>query len=311
MVTAPGSTRRMFARPAVWAGVSVLVAAVVVQVTRTGVDILALLMGGFVLLLIERTLGDWVADRLGPVPTVVIFIAVACLGVAYATAEGGRARLRRVFAAADAQGYHTVYFSLDDETDTGTAGALRVPLSGSVPAPPGAAGSLPAAESRPASHPPTALTPAPTPTSPASSVPPASASGASGTSSPAPVAPSSSDNAPAARQAGNVHIARLTVLPALGVVGETVVFHADLSSDGTGALPSVEFSVDGHPVAVVTPDAHGVASARWNTRVPGQYVIRAGLSGALVGAQRASAVLSILPGKVQSPRGSVRQGSQP
>ena len=226
MVTAPGSTRRMFARPTVWAGVSLLVAAVAVQVTRTGVDILALLVGGFVLLLIERTLGDWVADTLGPIPTVLVFIAVAGLGVAYATAEGGRARLRRVFAAADAQGYHTAYFSLEDETDTGRTGAVRAPLSGSVSAPPTAVGSLRPAESPPASHPPTALTPAPSPTSPASSVAAASASSASGISSPAPVAPPRSDNAPAARQAGNVHIARLTVLPALGVAGETVVFHA-------------------------------------------------------------------------------------
>ena len=83
-----------------------LVAAVAVQVTRTGAPYPRAARGGFVLLLIERTLGDWVADTLGPIPTVLVFIAVAGLGVAYATAEGGRARLRRAFAAADAQGYH-------------------------------------------------------------------------------------------------------------------------------------------------------------------------------------------------------------
>ena len=83
MARSPVTTRRSFARPIVWAGLSVLIAGVAVQTTRSGIDILALLVAGFVLLLIERTLGDWVAETLGPVPATVLFAAVAVLGVAY------------------------------------------------------------------------------------------------------------------------------------------------------------------------------------------------------------------------------------
>jgi hypothetical protein len=295
------ATKRVIARPVVWAGVSILVAAIVVEVTRTGVDILALLVGGFLLLVIERTLGDWIADSLGPLPTVLIFIAIASLAVTYATAEGGRSRLRRVFTAADEHGYHTLYFSLDDDTSGEAAGSVNLSAGGSGPRTP-STGAPPVSASRPparqpvGSAPAVASAPAASPVS-SSAGTPTSTPSVSAVSNPAPEAHSSNASPPAPRQAGNVRIQRLRVLPEVGVVGESLVFRADVSSDGAGALPAVEFSVDGHTIAVVKPDERGVASARWKTRVPGQYVVRAGLAGALFGAQRASAVLSVLPGR--------------
>ena len=54
------------AAPIMWMGLCVVLATVVVQTTRSGIDILALLVAGFILLLLERTLGDWVAESVGP-----------------------------------------------------------------------------------------------------------------------------------------------------------------------------------------------------------------------------------------------------
>src|SRR5215212_9148575 len=93
------SRRRRLSGPIVWAGLTVLVAAIVVQTTRSGIDVLALLVAGFALLVLERTLGDWVADTLGPVPTTLLFAALAALGVAYVTTDSGRGRVRRLFAS--------------------------------------------------------------------------------------------------------------------------------------------------------------------------------------------------------------------
>ena len=100
----------MLGRPLVWAGATLLVATLAVLITHTGIDLLGLLVALAVLLLIERTLGDWIADNVGPLTTVVIFTGVAALGVMYVSTAGGRGRVRRVFAAAEARGYHTAYF---------------------------------------------------------------------------------------------------------------------------------------------------------------------------------------------------------
>jgi hypothetical protein len=285
----------MFARPLVWAGGSVVVGAIVVQVTRTGVDVLALLVALFVLLLIERTIGDWVADSLGPVTAILIFIAMAALGVTYVSTDRGRSRVHRIFEAAEAQGYHTAYVALDkDERDAGRGGdskgvadtlarPLNTPAAGAVSGSPSASSSA-----------------APSSSAPSSSAP-SSSSGAS--ASPAPVvatgAASSTPRAassPDVRQAGGVRITRLRISPEVAVTGQLLMFRADLTSDGTGSLPEVEFSVDGRSIAQVRPDAHGIAVARWRTAVPGQYVVRARPTGGLLGAV-SSATLNVLPGR--------------
>ena len=100
-----------------WAGVCVLSAAITVQCDRTGVDVLGLLIAAFMLLLVERTLGDWIAESLGPAATAFVFAAVAASGVWYLTDGVGRAKAQRVFAAAEARGYHTMFVTLDDQKD--------------------------------------------------------------------------------------------------------------------------------------------------------------------------------------------------
>jgi hypothetical protein len=280
----------MFARPLVWAGVSVVVGAIVVQVTRTGVDVLALLVALFVLLLIERTIGDWVADSVGPFTAILIFSAMAALGVTYVSTDRGRSRVHRIFEAAEARGYHTAYVALDkDERDAGRGGdskgvadtlarPLNTPAAGAVSGAPSASSSAAPSSSAPSSPSAASASPAPVVATGAASSTPRAAS------------------SPEARQAGGVRITRLRISPEVAVTGQPLVFRADLTSDGTGSLPEVEFSVDGRSIGQVRPDAHGIAVARWRTAVPGQYVVRARPTGGLLGAV-SSATLNVLPGR--------------
>ncbi len=284
------TTRRSFARPIVWAGLSVLIAGVAVQTTRSGIDILALLVAGFVLLLIERTLGDWVAETLGPVPATVLFAAVAVLGVAYVNTDGGRARARQLFAAANAQGYHTVYFSADG------ANVRRNSSSGE------AMDAVPDALKGPVNgRPPVAASGASSPEAPRAATGPTSKVGRAAETSPG---AASSDAAPSQsateRPARGVRISRLRVSPEVGVIGHAISFRVDVSSDVPGILPAVDFSVDGHPLASVTPAADGIASTQWKTMVPGQYVVRARLSRDSLGAG-VSATLNVLPRQRHAP----------
>ena len=111
-----GMARKRVAKPSrvsapiLWMGLCVVLATVVVQTTRSGIDILALLIAGFILLVLERTLGDWVAESVGPAPTALIFALVAGICVAYVTTDSGRGRAERLLVAAEARGYRAAYF---------------------------------------------------------------------------------------------------------------------------------------------------------------------------------------------------------
>ena len=274
----------MLGRPLVWAGATLLVAVIAVLITHTGIDLLGLLVALVVLLLIERTLGDWIADNVGPVTTVVIFTGVAVLGVMYVSTAGGRGRVRRLFNAAEARGYHTAYFSIDDDTNAplkeGDSGGVADRLSPSTNAP-----SAPTAGSGPPAAPSPSVAPAPGPstaTAPGASTAAASPSPTPGAAG-APVSDTRASSRPEEpKQAGGVRITRLSLSPDLAAVGQTIVFRANLASDGDGVLPEVEFSVDGRSIARVRPNT-GTALARWTTRVPGQYVVRVHITGGLLG----------------------------
>jgi len=56
------------------------VAALFVQLTHAGIDIFLMLVAGFILLVLERTLGDWIAESVGAPATVLIFTVLAGLG---------------------------------------------------------------------------------------------------------------------------------------------------------------------------------------------------------------------------------------
>src|SRR5947209_10604657 len=101
-------------RPITWGMAVLFVAALVVQLTHAGIDIFLVLAAAFVLLVLERTLGDWIAESVGAAGTALIFALFAALSVAYAMSTDGRAKANRFFATAESRGYRPMYFVVDD-----------------------------------------------------------------------------------------------------------------------------------------------------------------------------------------------------
>jgi hypothetical protein len=259
--------RPHFSGPIVWVGFGVVAAGVVVQSTKSGIDILALLVAAFALLLLERTVGDWVADTLGPLPTALLFGAIAVIGVIYISSESGRGRASRLFAAAEARGYHTAYFTFDRVGEDGGMSTLAIPRPGDAFA--GAAAASPTAD-----------------VSVRGGV--ASADAGPRVETPLP-----------RRTASGVRLSRLHVVPDVAVIGQSIALRVDLVSNGDGVIPAVDFSIDGHPIGTAAPTADGSATLDWSTRVPGQYVVRARVSSG----DGASALLTVLPGAATKRRG--------
>jgi hypothetical protein len=292
--------RSRLSQPIAWGALCVGVAAVVVETTRTGIDILALLVASFLLLLVERTLGDWVAERVGPAWTAFLFAVVAGLSVAYILSGSGRARAAGLFAAANARGYRALYFKVpvSDKVHTPEVDVASVP-SGPFTSRPAAAAAaplspdVPTPSSRPSGSPSPASVAAPSVAVAQGSATPSSRP----SGSPSPPSVAAPSVAVAQRSAKNLRIDRLLVSPEVAVVGDAVSFRVLVSFDQDGSLPNVEFSVNGRVVATAAV-SDGVATARWKTSVPGQYVVRARLPGGFSGGTVASTTLNILPGKL-------------
>jgi hypothetical protein len=254
-------------------------------------------------LVIERTLGDWVAVSLGPAPTVLIFVAIAAMGVTYITTKDGRGRAQRLFALADAHGYHTLYFSLDEEAEGGresptlsnVAAAARSP----IPLQASSSSTATTGNAAASSHGPASGGAANVAVSSHGSAGAASSHGSAGAAAaPATGGPGAAASAATQPQdAEGARIERLQVVPEVALVGQALLFRVTIHSEKPGTLPDVEFSVDNRLLARVAPDAQGVAVASWKTRVPGQYAVRARLSGKYFGGTAVSAALNVLPSK--------------
>ena len=61
--------RQRALQPIGWATAVLFVAALLVQLTHAGIDIFLVLAAIFVLLVLERTLGDWIAESVGAAGT--------------------------------------------------------------------------------------------------------------------------------------------------------------------------------------------------------------------------------------------------
>ena len=244
-----------------WVGLAVCVAAVFVQTTRSGLDILALLVAGFALLLIERTLGDWIADTLGSGPAALVFAGIAVAALLYVTSVSGRATAGRFFAAAEGRGYRSAYFTFKD---------------------PGRASDVPRLHVAPPAVPDGATSPTPTGSAPVDGVAPQF------------VAPAPSPAPAPRRAASGVRITRLRSSADVTMVGQPITLRADVTADDAGDLPSVEFTIDGRLIATSAP-VGGSADVTWSTRVPGQYVVRARLPG-FFGSGNRSTIVTVLPG---------------
>jgi hypothetical protein len=295
-------------RPVLWAGLCVTAATVTVQLTRTGVDVLGLMIAGFVLLVLERTLGDWIADSLGPAATAFVFACVAAIGVSYSMSIGGRAKAQRVFAAAEARGYHTLFFTLDDSK--GAAGDIddAVGLSKAVR---GAGDAM-----RPSGTSRTGIPPGRTPGAPGPPDPPKPAlvGGGGGANAPA-RSPGGSQGGGSAGtirspafgggggggdddqiEGGPVKILRLILNPEVVMTGDRVTLRALVN--GRSDPPAlIEFSIDGHTVSTAPIGRDSIAKATFSTRAPGQYTVRARIVGGPMRITEVSALLSVLPGR--------------
>lgn len=252
---------RRFPRPIVWGAVSVAVAAIAVQATRSGVDILAVLVACFLLLVLERTAGDWIADTIGAWPVAVVFSGIAIIGVAYLQTNSGRARASRLFAAAEARGYRTEYFTVSETPPA-------APRAGSV-----AVGSARVAART-------------------STAPVASPSRRPGNPRQAAAAEAADSRGGQSVRSRAPRLGRLRIAPEVSVTDREVDFTVD-GAAGQETILDVEFSVDGQFVGRA-PFVNGVATLRWKTRVPGRYTVRVHVADGFIGSGT-SAVLNVLP----------------
>jgi hypothetical protein len=289
-------------RPVLWAGLCLTAATVTVQLTRTGVDVLGLMIAGFMLLLLERTLGDWIADNLGPAATAFVFACVAAIGVSYSMSTGGRGKAQRVFAAAEARGYHTLFFTVDDSQ--GAAGDIddAVGLSKAVR---GAGGAI-----RPSGTSRTGIQPGRTPAAPGppGSPTPALVGGGGGGNPPARSPGASQGGASAGTIRSHafggddeqvdtpLKIIRLILNPEVVMTGDRVTLRALV--EGQSDPPAlIEFSIDGRTVSTAPIGRDGLAKTTFSTRAPGQYTVRARIVGGPLRITEVSALLSVLPGR--------------
>jgi hypothetical protein len=301
-------------RPVLWAGLCVAAAAVTVQITRTGVDVLALMVAAFVLLCLERTVGDWIADSLGPAATALVFAGVAGFGVWYMLSVGGRAKAQLVFAAAEARGYHTMFVAVDNDAVKSDDGEDARAISDAVRGAGDAITSAPV-DAR-------AVSPAPRTTSgtapPSRRVQPSGGGGvgggggvpsvrAPGIGAPGPAVPGGGDVGTSSGSGlgspgddlgdmGPLRITRLILNPEVVMTGDRVTLRAMIT--GRGELPAlVEFSIDGHTVSTAEIGRDSIAKTTFSTRTPGSYTVRARIVGGPMRITEVSALLNVLPGR--------------
>ena len=252
-------------------GVLVL-AAVPVQVTRTGIDLYALLFAGVLLLVVERTVGDWVANLVGPVGTALLFAVVAAGGVAYLLSDGGRKRVEGSMMVASAYGYHPVYFvpdratHPDDDSPPPERAARRPPPDTHVTSPPPAAPSAPAVRDKPP------MTPQSPPIDGARQVP-----------------------FSFARAPRELATARLIAEPELAQLGDEIVVRLMVAGVPKRMPQTVTFFVNGLTLSREAVEPDGTAEVRWRPRVPGQYQLRAEISASSLDLSAFNTTVHVLP----------------
>jgi len=246
--------------------VVLFVAAVLVQLTHAGIDLFLMLVAGFVLLVLERTLGDWIAETVGAPGAALIFTLFAALVVGYGLTADGRAKASRLFATAESHGYRPLYFVVNEPATSPDGKTLaRDVADGAV----GLAGSRAPAASD-------SQGPAPTPTSGA------------------PVSPGIFDWSGTSKDRG-VHL-RLRAEPDVLVTGQIVTLRATLESAARPEGALAVFTVNGSVVARVAFDGSGNASTRFAAEVPGLYTVRSRVTPGSIFGQDVSTTFNVLPG---------------
>jgi hypothetical protein len=199
---------------------------------RSTADVRTLLLICAAVLLVERTLGDWLADRLGAAFGNLAFLAaVGAAGWLLFGTEQGRSALSTLLVGGDHGDY------------VGVVGGIAVPPSTSALPPSGAV----------VSHGSTATPPASTSPGPGS----APSADAGGVRSPGPAA------APEGQTDYALTPTRVTVSAVRSAQDQGVAFEAEVSAGRERVSNGrVEFAVNGQVVATTSVDARGTARAR-------------------------------------------------
>lgn len=232
--------------------------AAIVAYTGTGLDVLALALLILLVVIVERTVGDWFAELMGPALSSAVLAGAAGLCVWQLLAGGGRETTYTFFAAAEQRGYRTLY--LNQALEYGSQyGLRRMGTTGS---------SLSSADSRPVS--------APRP----SSVP--SPDGAPASSS---VARSRIALVPAdaTKDAIDRDLSKILVVnvPSEAQAGKAVPVRASLATAGKPVRSGkVEFLIDGRVVGSADIRSDGTAVAELMAPAVGTHKLRVRLAGA-------------------------------
>jgi hypothetical protein len=228
----------------VWCAGAAAATTLAVQVTGKGIDVLVIVLLCCGVVVLERTLGDWLSDLIGAVPASLLFAVLVGSGVWMLFAEGGK--VGQFYTAAERRGYHTVYhheFVAGPQSDTAAANGTESSPSSTARSGEGAA-ILP----RVPQEPPTTV------------VRPAAKA----------VATSSGFRQPASN-AAPTPVVRIEA-PQMGVIGRSVTIRAHVTAGSEPlAGANVEWAINGRAVGTSVTDAAGAASSAFVPRQAGTY----------------------------------------
>jgi hypothetical protein len=266
-----------------WAALPVLALGGTVQATGVGIDVLAVAVGALMLLAVERSLGDWLGEWVGPLAAAAIFVVAALALSWYFLSDSlGRSQTQRFFVEAERRGYKTLYYptvraSSIDEATTTEAPAVAAPAAGggwavrtaaAAPAPePAPAARVESTNAAPVSDPAAAAAPVGTRGA-------GSASGNRQLRSLLSFLRRGTPGDPIATQIA------LNVSPRqVQVARQTVITARVLGSGEPVTAGSVEFMVNGLGAGKIPLDAAGSASTTFRPHIPGSYEVRARYTG--------------------------------
>ena len=238
---------RTLKRPLLWVLAVLLLAGVPVQVTGIGIDVFVLLTVGAVLFGVERTLGDAVAEFIGPIGAAVLFSGIAAISFGYMLTESGQHRAKRFLAAAEAHGYQPLYFTPERVRNEDDPALPKGPDDDEIERVRKASDPRVVGKREPDAKPTRDAVPAP----------------AEGV----PVSPGLFSSL----RAADVPLARLKVSPDIVLAGETVNLEVRFVGGPVTVRGPLVFFVNDREVARGTPDADGTTAVHITARYPGLY----------------------------------------
>lgn len=267
---------RALKAPLLWVAAVLVLTGVPVQITGVGIDLFALLLAGSLLFVVERTVGDAVAEFIGPIGAATLFCALAAAGFGYMLTETGQANGKRVMAVAQSHGYQPLYFKTDPRDDD--KDPRRPPVKPSAVS----REQNPSTEVARAARATPAERPGPLESTASPSGPP-----------PAVVTPGLFG----LFKTQEVPLARLIVTPQVVSSGETLRLEVRLVGPPITLNGPVSFLVNGREIARVEPDGKGVIAAQTSQVIPGTYEASARLPGGTRATPPGPVAFTVLPPK--------------